>query len=165
MICLNCKTENTEGAKYCIKCVSILEKNHDQNNMQEYNNEQQIMENAQNLVYAENNQSINLNSQNVSDKVSIKEYFFIVLAVILKPFTAFKEEINRFNNIKNSAILAVIISALATFLTLLKTMYSVVRVQSLLTKEVKWVWENLKEINYVQSIGKTFFIYLGIILA
>ena len=42
-------------------------------------------------------------------------------------------------------------------------MISAVRVTSYWSNEVKWVWENLKEIKYIQVIGQTFLIYLGII--
>lgn len=114
-----------------------------------------------------NQNSANTNTNLGNDKMSFTAYLFVILAVILKPFTAFKEELNKFNTFKNSLLVSLIVSGAATIITLLKTMYSAVRVSSYsysgTTKS--WVWGNLKEINYIKTIGINLLIYLGIILA
>ena len=115
-----------------------------------------------------NQNSVNTNTNLGNDKMSFTAYLFIILAVVLKPFTAFKEELDKFNTFKNSLLVSLIVSGVATIITLLKTMYSAVRVSSYswgsgTTKS--WVWENLKEINYIKTIGTNFLVYLGIILA
>lgn len=102
-------------------------------------------------------------------KMSILEYFFILLAVILKPFTAFKEELHKFDKFKNSAILSLIVVVFATGINLIKTMYRTVRVTtfnwSSYSNETSWQWENLKNIKYIKEIGMNLLLYLGIILA
>ena len=125
--------------------------------------------------------SININNNSMSSnikiapndgkniKVSFMGYFFIILAVLLKPFTSLKEELNKFEGFKNSAILSLIISGSATIINLLTTMFNAVRVKSFSWTtgkvETTWVWENLKNLKYVEIIGKNFLIYLGVMVA
>ena len=66
----------------------------------------------------------------MNDKISFVEYFSSILAVILKPFTAFKEKLNKFNVFKNSVILALIVSGLTTIINLVTSMFNVIRVKS-----------------------------------
>ena len=70
----------------------------------------------------------------------------ILFEILLKPFTALKEKINKFDSFKNSAILSIMVSLLASLITLIKTIISTVRVTSggLFTEtKTEWVWENL----------------------
>lgn len=171
MICPNCGTQNIEGSKFCIKCGNDLTVNNEnqvqpQQLMNQNVDMQQQMQNQQqfNDFQQQDNSNPKTNTE-IKAQMSNSEYFFLVSAVILKPFTAFKEELNKFNEFKNSAIVALIVSVIATLITLVKTMFNMVRVKSYWSKEVEWVWENLKEINYVQVIGKNFLIYVGMILA
>ncbi|MCI8446682.1 MAG: zinc-ribbon domain-containing protein [Bacilli bacterium] len=163
MICSNCGTQNAEESKFCIKCGNQLQMNYSQTeqNMNMINNEQPVIVQTQN--YQQQNISVNNLNNSKKIKLSIGEYFHIIFSTILKPSTTFKEKLNEFENIKNSIVIALIISCIATLVTLVKTMISAVRVTSYWSNEVKWVWENLKEIKYIQVIGQTFLIYLGII--
>lgn len=181
MICSKCGTQNVEESKFCIGCGNNLElykqqtqytsmQNQNsayqqpiQQNVNMMNNVEPISQQTQYNDYQQ--QNISTSNSNISVSMSISECFFVVLAVILKPFTTFKEELNKLDDFKNSIILSLFISIIATLITLVKTMFSIVRVTSYWSKEVKWDWENLKEINYVQVIGKNFLIYLGIIVA
>lgn len=173
MICSNCGTQNNNGSKFCIKCGNHLSDVQSQvQTTQSYEQNENVMNSEPQQIQYENYQQQNVNnnfSSNINTnskiKMSITEYLFVILAVILKPFTAFKEELNKFNRFENSAILSLIVSIMATFIVLVKTMFNTVRVTSYRSKEVEWAWENLKEINYVQVIGKTFLIYLGIMVA
>ena len=110
----------------------------------------------------------NVNNIQVDTKVSFMGYFILMLAVILKPFTTFKEELNKLSSFKNSAILSLIVSGIATIINLFTTMWNAVRVKDFswgsTDTTTKWVWENLKELKYIEIIGKNFIIYLGIIL-
>jgi len=187
MICKNCGMQNNDDSKFCIKCGHSLSvegvqktSTYEELNLNPMNNEMQQQENVtaspvsqtelflqkQQLHQQHNN---NNNSSNEipksSVKVSITQYFFVILAVILKPFTSLKEEIHKFDDFKNSAILSLIVSLSATVVNLLKTMIETVRVTGYMSTETKWVWKNLKNIKYFQVIGKDFCIYLGIILA
>ena len=108
---------------------------------------------------------INQYKNNKSTSKTITGFISTILAVVLKPYTAFKEELDDYDDFKNSAILSLIISIGATLISLITTMINAVRVTSYYSKETKWVWENLKHLNYIQLIGKNFLIYLGIILS
>lgn len=128
--------------------------------------------NYQNNIYTQPAQPNynNIQSNSVkAESVSIGSIFFIILAFMLKPFTALKEELNKFNSFKNSAILALIVSGCATIMSLIKEMLSVVRVKSFSWSSggytTTWVWENLKELNYFKVIGKNLLIYMGVIIA
>ncbi len=105
----------------------------------------------------------------MNDKISFVEYFSSILAIILKPFTAFKEKLNKFNVLKNSVILALIVSGLTTIINLVTSMFNVIRVKSFDWSsgdyKTTWVWDNLKELNYIEIIGKNFLICLGVIFA
>jgi len=104
----------------------------------------------------------NINNSNPSD-ISFVNYFLIILEIILKPFTTFKEKLNKFEDFKNSIMVTLIVSVIATIVTLLKTMITTVKVTSYLTGNTEWMWENLKNINYIKVIGINLLIYLGII--
>jgi len=110
-----------------------------------------------------------LNNNIPNNKISFMGYFFIILTVLLKPFTALKEELNKFDGFKNSAIMALIVSGVATIVNLITSMLNVVMIKSYDWSsggyKTTWTWENLKELNYLEVIGKNFLIYLGIIIA
>lgn len=105
----------------------------------------------------------------MNEKISFGDYFSIVLEVILKPFTTFKEKLGKFSVFKNSAILALIISGITTIISLLSSMFNVIRVKSFDWSsgdyKTTWVWDNLQELNYIEIIGKNFLICLGVIFA
>lgn len=176
MICPKCSTQNIDGSKFCIKCGSNLSDMQSdqtfvaqtqdaifQSTQMSYSQSQQPQPTQMSCTQPQQSQSTNYNV--TITKMSISECFFIILAVILKPFTAFKQELNKFNNLKNSAILSLVVSVIATLITLVEAMIGSVRVTSYWSSETKWVWENLKDINYIEVIGTNFLIYLGIIAA
>lgn len=168
MICPNCGTQNSEVSKFCIKCGNQLSNvvSKEPNLQSAVLSTQPQQQAYREIQQQEMNPNFSSNTSTKSNKkMSITECFYVILAVILKPFTSFQEELNGFDDFKNSAMLSLIVSCVATIISLVKTMIQTVRVKSLWSKEVKWVWENLKEINYVQVIGKNFLIYLGIIVA
>lgn len=193
MLCIKCGTQNNDASKFCIGCGhNLLESQTNQtfNSVNSSNIEQPSQMNYtqpsqmnydQPSAYTNYNQmqplqtgyaqsSTQTNSyNNTSVKMSISEYFFILLAVILKPFTAFKEELNKFNGSKNSAILSIVVSGVATIVNLITSMLNAVMIKSFDFSshgyKTTWTWENLKNINYLEVIGKNFLIYLGVIFA
>lgn len=182
MNCKNCGTLNNQGAKFCVKCGQMLENNFQTSNTfsqqastiqnvnpQPINNTQ--IQNTNNIQY-NSNQNVNTNIQmnnNENSKISFMSYIFIMLSVILKPFTAFKEELNKFNSFKNSAFMSLIVSGTGTLINLITTMFNSVMVKSYDWSsggyKTTWTWKNLKEIEYLKVISKNFLIYLGIIIA
>lgn len=101
--------------------------------------------------------------KNANNKISFKDYFSVISAAILKPFTGLKEEINKISNILSAGILALIIAGIATLLTLIKTIITTVRVTSIWNDETSWVWDNISKINFVKAIGLNFLIFAGVI--
>ena len=178
MICSNCGSFNTEGTNFCVECGQSITPIQNNNNLQqttvETTNVTTPIQTQVNYTNTIQNAGIGVNQipnpevKNSNVSLSFSEYFFIILAVILKPFTSLKEELGKFDNFKNSFIMSIIISAIATLVKLVTTMYSTVRVKnynwSSGDNESTWVWENLKELDYLQLIGKTFLIFLGVIL-
>lgn len=184
MNCPNCGTSNNVGSKFCIRCgqsladvqqapaeetIQTTETSFQDVPSQPINNTPIQNENSfqTNVAPA---QPVNTTTNNApAAKVSFMGYFFIILAVILKPFTAFKEELNKFNSFKNSAIMSLIVSGVGTLINLITTMLNSVMVKSYDWSsggyKTTWTWENLKEIKYLEVVGKNFLIYLGVIVA
>ena len=159
MNCSNCGTFNNDGSKFCINCGQSLVNNQKKIDPQLNKNENN---------FQSGNTTIQSIDHNVATtKLLLVSYFFTILAVILKPSTVYKEELNKFNELKNSIILSSVISGIVTLVNLITTMLTVVRVRSLSWSSggyaTTWQWENLKQLNYIQLIGKNFLIYLGII--
>lgn len=181
MNCPNCGTSNNVGSKFCIRCGQNLESTQvfteqsvqptealfQEVPLQSINNTSVPSNNNFQTNMAQS-QSINTNTTSEA-KVSFIGYFFIILAVILKPFTAFKEELNKFNDFKNSAMMSLIVSGVAALINLITTMLNSVMVKSYDWSsggyKTTWTWNNLKEIKYLEIFGKNFLIYLGIIIA
>lgn len=196
MNCPNCGNLNQVGSKFCIKCGSSL--NDFVQPSQTVNANQQFIEQNQGIqtnipgqnspvnltgeknVMNSSGETLQINdismmqnntaasNNNSVSKFSFASYFMLILAVILKPFTAFKNELNKFNDFKNSAILSLIVSVIATLVNLISVMLNTVMVKSFSwsTGDYKttWVWKNLKDLEYFKIIGKNFLIYLGIIV-
>lgn len=181
MNCPNCGTSNNVGSKFCIRCgqnlestqisteqsVQTTETSFQEVPLQSINNTSIPSENNFQANVAQS-QPVNTNTTPVA-KVSFMGYFFIILAVILKPFTAFKEELNKFNNFKNSAMMSLVVSGVGTLINLITTMLNSVMVKSYDWSsggyKTTWTWDNLKEIKYLEVVGKNFLIYLGVIIA
>lgn len=183
MNCANCGTSNNVGSKFCIKCGQSLtdvqnfveqpiqqsDSSFKEVSTQNMNNTPiQNENNIQTTVASTQPMNRNITTAPTA-KVSFMGYFFIILAVILKPFTAFKEELNKFNKFKNSAVMLLIVSGVATLVNLITSMLNAVIVKSYDWSSggynTTWNWENLKELDYLQVVGKNFLIYLGVIIA
>lgn len=183
MNCPNCGTSNNVGSKFCIKCgqslanvQTIIEQPIQQaeSSIQEIHTQTinttsiQNENNFQTVATPTQTTNVSVNSNVSTAKVSFMGYFFIILAVILKPFTTFKEELNKFNGFKNSAVMSIIVSGVATLVNLITTMLNAVMVKSYDWSsggyKTTWTWENLKELDYLQVVGKNFLIYLGVIV-
>jgi len=166
MICEKCGMQNVEGSKFCVKCGNSLGSGQPINSVQEN--------------YVNTRESMNITSDSACDlepganrivmnstrggKLSIASYFPLLFNVVLKPFNVFENELSKFQDLKNSLVLSVLISFLAMLVTLFKSMFYAVRVTTIWSKEVKWVWENLKHLDYVQMIIQNFLVYFGIVM-
>lgn len=109
---------------------------------------------------AVNNTNIDNNSLN---------YLMYIVAVLLKPVKCFKEEENKFNSAKTSIVFSSIVAIGIMLINLIKTMISTVFTKSFdyTTFKMKTSvdFSNLKNLDYLDLIGKQLLIYAGIILA
>lgn len=143
---------------------SVNNSNMGQTMSQQYTNSNVSNPNVNQTVMNQyNEQQYQKIHENTSD-ITVSECLASSIAFLLKPDSTLKEESSKFDNIKNSMIMTIVVSALATFFSLLRTMFSVVRVSSYLSSKVRWEFSNLKEIDYIKTIGTNILIWLGIIL-
>ena len=179
MTCSKCGANNIDSSNFCIKCGANLKEmpqtiqtnNVPSQNLQQMNIQQeqpinnQQLENTQQPTY---NQPIQQSSANVKASTSPLNFLMYIIAVMIKPFKSFKEEETKLNDTKTSLILALIMSGAMTIINLIKTIFSTVRVASYSWTSgytYSWQWDNLKNIKWVEVIGKNFLIYACILLA
>lgn len=178
IVCSNCGTSNVSNTKFCIKCGTSLQPqsvNENQNSdidnvdIQTENNEPSMNDEKPNSFQQPmqqqkyNSMNNTYNSHSASGTGNLN-YFSYIIGALLKPFDKFKNEENKLTDVKNVSILALIIVGAMTIIRLITTMISAVRVSSFWSSEVKWVWENLKEVQYFKVIGQSLLIYAGILV-
>ena len=170
MICPKCSANNIDGSSFCIRCGENLKEiqqrepineapvqNEQNNNFQQqpvYNNQPQ------------NNFQQPMNVTNVN--TAPLNYLMYIIAVLLKPFKSFKDEEAKLNNSKTSFIFALIVTGAMTLINLITTIFATVRVASYSWSDgykYSWEWSNLKNIKWLEVIGKNFLIYACVILA
>ncbi len=91
-------------------------------------------------------------------------FFEYLLQAFIKPFEEFKKTEKEFSDQKNTFILGGIVVAILTALKLISTIINTVRVTSLLGG-TKWVVENIKNINFIKTIGGSAISYALVMLA
>jgi len=162
--CSKCGAANVSTMQFCAQCGNNLQNNMVMNTtVQPQNN--MMMNNA---VQPQNNMMVNSQqsvvTQNNSSNKSMN-YFKYMCCVILKPHTEFKKNEEGLASFKNSALLSLILAGIITIINLFTTMYNSVRIKSLWSDKVEWVWENLKNIKYFEVIGKNFLMYAILLFA
>ena len=155
------------------------------NTEQSINNSQPVSQNQQPYVQTQVrqtntqvyqtpvNQYAELASKPVVNNTNIDNsplnYLMYIVAVLLKPVKSFKEEENKFNNAKTSIIFSSIVAIGIMLINLIKTMISTIFSKSFdyTTFKMKTSvdFSNLKDLDYLDLIGKQLLIYAGIILA
>ncbi len=182
MNCPNCGAENINGSSFCIKCgANLKEMQPTTNNINNAPLNNQISQSTiqnQNIQQPMNNQPMQhqtpqpINSVQTAQPVSVNttplNYLMYLIAILIKPFQCFKEEESKLSNGKTSIILTLIVTVVMILSNLIKTIVSTVRVASYNWTDgytYSWQWDNLKNIKWLEVIGKNFLIYAGIILA
>lgn len=193
MICPNCGAQNIDGSNFCIKCGKPIENTNPviNNNENVFNStapveptgmQSKVQNTVQHQTGVPNTEAVveqhqttptvtvpDTGSIGATQHTSTTNAFVSMFKVIKKPFTAMKEELPKFNNIKKSAVLAIIVTLIATIASLIQTMFNSVRVVDYNFFSGKstttWVWDNLKDIEYIKVIGQNLLLFLGIIVA
>ncbi len=158
MNCTNCGTYNNPQSKFCVKCGNVLNGNNlNQNINIQQNHQQQMQPQMQPQM-----------QQTVSENTSHLNYFMYLITILVKPFKCYSDNESKLNNGKTSIILTLIVTVVMTLASLIQTIIPTVRVASYNWTEgytYSWQWDNLKNIKWVEVIGKNFLIYVGVILA
>ena len=109
MYCPKCGTQNNENTKFCSSCGYLLMPA-TQTGEEQVKTAPPVKEETSTEAKKET-----VNTVQPTDKKSTNvQYFFVMLAALLKPATVLKEDLNKFNQIKSSAIMTLIITAIAT---------------------------------------------------
>ena len=143
--CPKCGFNNDASAKYCVSCGSPLNKEEEENKEIKSENAEVRMEPV------------------VKSKGNFN-YLKYLFYACLKPYDNFKLEEENLNDIKNVSILGAIVIGFLTILNLISTMFNAVKVTSIWTGETRWVFENLKNINFIKVIGQNILLYAFIII-
>ena len=178
IVCPQCGMTNASNTKFCIRCGTGLQSDvvevpqvatveveqnvtpvtpqetFNSNVAPQFNNVQQPAYN-----------NVTANVQSVPAVTGKFNFFKYIIGALLKPFDRFKKDEENLSNFKNVGILSLIVIGFMTVIGLITTMINTVRVTSFWTDEVKWVWENLKEIEYFKVIGQSLLIYAGVLFA
>ena len=181
MICPKCGTNNNDGSSFCIRCgANLIENNmtpQPNNNIQnnEYleqpinqpMNNQTVQPQMNPLSYQQ--PKINQVQQPINSVNNTQlDYFNYMFNAFLKPVECFKKEENKFNDTKTSIIFSSIIAVIIMIINLIKTMISAILTKSFdyTTFKTKTTidFSKLKDLNYLDLIGKQLLIYAGIIL-
>lgn len=174
--CPKCGATNAANVNFCVSCGQNLQNNdviapvvppvqNLGNPTEQPQNINSIPENIMNNNMMNQNMVQTNNSYSYSVSTGKFNFFTYMLGALLKPFDKFKSEEENLGNFKNVGLLALIITGALTVLNLIQTMISAVRITSFWSDEVEWVWENLKNIEYIKVIGLTFLIYVGVLFA
>lgn len=193
MNCNNCGTVNVQGSKNCVKCGNALVSVQPVQNFQPQsvqNVQPQPTQNIQTQA-ASNNMNVtqsqiesqpvqNISNQPVMNNMNVApvsastssaatlDYIAYVIAFLLKPFQAFKEEENKFNDLKTAGIFSGIIVVAMMIINLLTSIISAVFVKKIdpSTFKLKTSFDiaGLKNLDYVSLIFKNLLIVAAIIL-
>ena len=178
MTCPKCGANNIDGSSFCIKCGANLKEMQQTSSINDASiqNNQQMNIQQEQPIYTQqpiqqpvyNQQTVQPVSNNTNVSAAPLNYLMYIIAILLKPFKSFKDEETELNNTKTSIILSLIITGAMTIINLIKTIFSTVRVASYSWTDgytYSWQWDNLKNIKWIEVIGKNFLIYACIIFA
>lgn len=172
MQCPNCHTENSDTSRFCIRCGLPFTSNATPNNQSSAPTSQAPATNA-NMTeqYVAQNQATSAPAPAAGPTpVSVKapNFLALIIAIFIKPITTLKEELPKFASFKNSGIMAIITTAIATIFSLITTIFSTVYYKhcSLFSGEceVEWEWDNLENIEWFELIIKQFFGFLVVMV-
>lgn len=169
MICPNCSANNIEGSSFCIKCGQNLketQKTFSDNSV--FTQNPQIIKDSPELLI--DNQTLN-NIQPFTTTISNAPFNYLkyIIGVLLRPFKAFKEEEVKLCDTKTSLIFSSIIAVVMMLINLFTAMISVIFTKTLNYSTFKYQtsidFSRLKDLDWLNLIGKNLLICAGIIVA
>ena len=174
MLCPNCKTENDDSANFCVNCRTSLK----ETATPAASAAEAVAPTAEPVAPA-------APAATTSSASTEKPNFFaVMLAGVLKPMTTFKENLSKFADFKNAAIIGLIVAGAATILSTITTVVGIVRTEECVENcsaysslfssskekkekkmETKWKWDNLNEFDWFKTVGQTFLMNMFILVA
>lgn len=193
MICRNCNTENNNESKFCIRCGASLLNNEVVQPQPSVAQPQvapvqqtvvqpqvapaqqpvaqpQVAPVQQTVAQPQMAQTAAVSvSQPANIGTSLLGYIMYVIAVLMKPFKAYKEEEHKFADAKSTLIFGGVVAVVMTVIELIKAMIAGIFVEkfdySTFKTKTEIDFSNLKNLDYVQLIFKNLLIYAGVIVA
>lgn len=169
MLCPNCNTENDDSANFCTNCRTPLKDAMTTPTstlaepVKEESVEQPVtpaVEDPVELVVEPVKPATAPATPTTAASDNVN-FFAFIIAGLLKPMTALKENLPKFSDIKNSIIFTVIITVISTILSLITAIYTTVREQSctggLFSEkkcELKFDFENLEDFKWFEVVGQ-----------
>ncbi len=179
MNCSKCGALNEATSKFCVKCGAPLNQSVPVNNIETptvdtQSNISMPLPNQEPTNITNNNINNNV-SNNVNSNINTNtvvqdkfNYFKYMLHALLKPVKSYKDEENNLSKPKISLIFSLIVIAIMTLINFLIVAITTIRTMNYsFTDGLKYTWDfsKLKDINYIQVIGKNFLVYAIIIFA
>ena len=185
MLCPNCKTENDDSANFCVNCRASLKDTPAEEPTapaaEEKKPEEPVAVSAAPAAPATPVAATPATPAAPAATTGGKPNFFaVMIAGVLKPMTTFKENLPKFADFKNSAIISLIVVLVATILSLTTTVVGIVRTEKCVENcstswysdksekkkvETKWEWDRLEdlEFDWFKNIFFTLLIYVFLI--
>lgn len=177
MACSNCGAWNSPESKFCVKCGNALAPSDSTINNQVQMNQVNSIQKQNQQPYQQSYQQPIPNSemeqftqyqQPFTTSNTPLNYWTYITHILLTPIQYFKNEEEKLNDSKTSFMLSLIITLVMTVSSLIQAVIATVRVASYSWSKgytYSWKWENLKDMKWIELIGKNFLIYAGIIIA
>lgn len=170
MKCPKCNFENPVGSTYCAACGGVLEEvieilDDEMPSTPVYNSApvqpvytapvQPVYTAPVQQTYSAPVQPTYNNVSNYASSMGMADYFSLIIGILLKPMSTFKNNGENLKIFKNSVILASIFGALMTLLFMVIEIINAVRVVEYSffgPSETTWVFENIKNVDYLNII-------------
>lgn len=170
MNCPNCGTINNTNSSFCLKCgtplITQLNSVPTETHTQTYDSTV-VLQSQPTETYAQVYEPT-VTSQLQPSQSKPFNIIAYMIAILMKPWTCFKEEQEKLSDTKNAFLLAGVVSVLMMFVNLIKTFITVIFTKkmnySTWKMETKIDFSGLKDLDYVSLIGKNLLIYFGIII-
>jgi len=98
-------------------------------------------------------------------------YIQFVIAVLLKPITTMKKEVNKFEDVKNTLIFAGLVAGITTIVNLIKIIFNTVYTPAFAgfmgfgERKAEWDWSDLSNLKWGEAIFKNLIIFVGVLVA
>ncbi len=197
MLCPNCKTENDDAANFCTNCRTSLKEAAPAEpavapaepavapaeTQPEAQSEAPAVETDSLAAATAATEAVATTLDAAPAAPAAKaptasgnpNFFAVMVAGVIKPMTTFKENLPKFEAIKNAIIISIIVAVMSTILSTITSVVGIVRSEECVENcgssfsslfsdsdekkdkkiETKWEWDNLKNYDWFKSVGQS----------